>query len=187
MKKFIFLTTFVCLLSLSVFAQNKTVPDFSGNWTLDTAKSKLEERMRIESMTLDVSQTVAELKVITIIKRAARSEGEMPNGGMGRGGGRMGGGSRIDDGTVIYDLDGKETTAPAGSGRGSGVVASKIGFEDGKLKTTLTRNFSSPMGEVTIITRETWELSDGGKTLKIVREMETPRGNTTSEMIFTKK
>lgn len=190
MKKSIFLVTIFCLLTISALAQDNKPTDFSGNWTLDVSKSKLDERMRVESMTLDVKQTATELKIETAVKRAERPEGEMPNGGgMRRGGGgmggRMGGGG---DGTTVYNLDGKETSAPVSApGQAGGVATSKAEFDKGKLKTTTIRNISSPMGEMKITTKEIWELLNGGKTLKVVREMETPRGNRTSEMVFIKK
>ncbi|MBA2736183.1 MAG: hypothetical protein H0U50_05250 [Pyrinomonadaceae bacterium] len=185
MKKSVFLTTMFCLLAISAFAQDKKTKDFSGSWTLDVSKSKLDERVRIESMTLNVSQTEKELKIETATKRAPRTEGEMPNGGMrrGGGGGRMGGG----DGTTVYSLDGKETTSPLSGGQSGGTAAMKAEFNNDKLKLTSTRKISSPMGDFTLITKETWEILDGGKSLKIVRESETPRGNVSSQMIFTKK
>ena len=194
MKKTIFLTAMFCLLTISAFAQDKKTKDFSGTWTLEVSKSKLDERMRVESMTLNVSQTEKELKVESATKRAPRPEGDMPgsgggNGGQPRGemgGGRMGGGMG-GDGTTVYSLDGKETTATANVGQQGGTTAMKAEVASDKLKLVTTRKINSPMGELTLVTKETWELLDGGKTLKVVRESETPRGNTTIEMIFTKK
>jgi len=174
MKKSVFLTTMFCLLAISAFAQDKKTKDFSGSWTLDVSKSKLDERSRVESMTLNVSQTEKELKIETATKRAPRPEGETPGGGMGRGGGgRMGGG----DGTTVYSLDGKETTSPLSGGQSGGTAAMKAEFNNDKLKLTSTRKISSPMGDFTLIIKETWEILYGGKSLKIVRESETPRGN----------
>ncbi len=186
MKKIIFLTIFVCLLAISAFAQAKKPTDFSGNWTLDVSKSKLDERMRIESMTLNVKQTEKELTVETITKRAERPESAMPNGGMRRGGGRMGGGFN-GDGTAIYTLDGKETTSPVSGGPIGGVSTLKAEYVNEKLKLENSRKLSSQMGEFTITTKETWELADSGKTLKIMHETQTRRGNMSSEMVFTKK
>jgi hypothetical protein len=187
MKKSIILTAIFCLLAISAYAQEKKATDFSGNWTLDVSKSKLDERARIESMTLNVSQTGKEIKVETATKRAARPEGETPGGGMGRGGERPGGGFG-GDGAAVYNLDGKEMTMPASGGQPGGLTTVKAEVDkDNKLKVTSTRKISSPMGDFTFTTKETWEITDGGKTLKIVREMETRRGNMTSEMVFTKK
>ena len=133
--------------------------------------------MRVESMTLDVSQSATELKVENATKRTAR-----PEGTRGRGG-RMGGG----DGIKIYNLDGKEETAPVTGGQIGGIETRKAEFDKNKLKITSTRKINSQMGELILTTKEVWEIANGGKTLKIVRVTETPRGNMSSEMVFTKK
>jgi TonB family protein len=178
MKKILFLTFIISLLAISAFAQNKT--DFSGNWELDTIQSKLDERMRVESMSMNVAQTEKELKVETTTKRAvSNSDG----GGTNRGGGMMGGAQ-----TLTYSLDGKETKAEVGGGMMAGTATLKAAFEsDGKLKLSSTRDINTQMGAMTITVKETWELADEGKTLKIKREMETPRGTQNSELVFTKK
>jgi TonB family protein len=210
MKKLSLLTAFVYLLLTAgaVSAQEKAA-NFTGVWELDAAKSKLPERMRIESMTLNVAQTDKELKVETLVKRAPRPEAEMPNGGNGgappppmppdgnrgngtgagvRGGrgGMMGGGN----GTVTYNLDGKEKTIGTAwlDGSPNSSVSLKAKMEnDGKLTLVSTRNVETPNGAMSFKTTETWELLDGGATLKVARETETPRGAQTSEMYFTKK
>ncbi len=43
------------------------------------------------------------------------------------------------------------------------------------------------MGAMTVKTVEVWELLDNGKTLKITRETETPRGSQSAELYFTKR
>lgn len=91
------------------------------------------------------------------------------------GGGMMGRG----DAKRTYTLDGKESD--------DGDISLKAKTEkDGKLKLTQSRNIETPMGSINVKTVETWQLTDEGKTLKVVRETETPRGSQTSEMIFTK-
>jgi TonB family protein len=179
MKKTILLAGIFCLFAISAFAQNKT--DYSGEWSLDKAKSTLDDRMRgVESMTMTVAQTEKELKVETTTKRAAQADG-----GMNRGGGMMGGGGPQ---TLVYSLDGKETKAETGSGTMAGTATLKASVEsDGKLKLSSVREMTTQMGAMTITTKETWELTDGGKTLKVTREMETPRGTNSSELVFTKK
>jgi hypothetical protein len=185
MKKIIFLSVFVCLTALSVFAQDKKA-DFSGTWTLDAGKSKLDERARIESMTLTVAQSDKEVKIETAIKRLpppdGLSQGDGQGGGMRRGGGFGGG-----DGTTLYSLDGKETTSEVEGRMGKSFVKSKGEIDGGKLKLSSVRVMNTQMGEVSITTRETWTLSDDGKTLTVKREMESPRGTNSSEMVFTKK
>ena len=103
MKKLLFLTAAVCMLAAAAFAQDKKGADFSGTWTLDVAKSKLDERMRVESMTMTVAQTPTELSVTTETKRPAPpADAPVRPGGGGRGG--FGG-----DGKAVYSLEGKET------------------------------------------------------------------------------
>lgn len=178
MKKILFLTCVICLLNLAAFAQNKT--DFSGDWELDTVKSKLDERMRVESMTMKVAQTEKEIKIATVTKRAMPADGA----GMNRGGMVGGGGEQ----TLTYSLEGKETKAEVGSGMMAGTATLKASLEaDGKLKLSSTRDINTQMGAMTIKTKETWELTDAGKTLKVSRESETPRGTNSSELVFTKK
>jgi hypothetical protein len=186
MKKILFLTAIVCLLAISAFAQDKKA-DFSGNWTLDVSKSKLDERARIESMTMNVTQTEKELKVETAIKRLPPPDGATQGGG-GQGGGFGRGGFGGGDGTVTYTLDGKETKIQQETQMGAIPVTLKANLEkDGKLKLNSSRTISTQMGEFTITTKETWSLSDDGKTLTVKRDMETPRGTNSSEMVFTKK
>lgn len=185
MKKLAILTAVFCLFSLSAFAQTKT--NFAGSWEMDVKKSKLPEMSRVEAMTMKVTQTDKDLKVESTTKRTARPEGDGAGAGNRRGGwgGGLGG-----DGTQTfnYSLEGKETATEAVAGIPAASATLKANLEkDGKLNLSSTRKFNSQMGEVTVTTKETWELTDGGKTLKIMREIQSPRGAQTSEMYFTKK
>lgn len=206
MKRLFLSAAFFCLfLAGAVFAQtDKTsAANFAGTWELDVAKSKLPERMRVESGTLVVAQADKQLSVTTGFKRSPRPENQPPadgnnndgggsmrpeggRGGMRGGGGMMGGGN----GTATYNLDGKETTVesetPAGMPPSS--LKLKAEFEkDGKLKLISNRSIETQTGAMTVKTVDVWELLDGGKTLKIERETETPRGSQSAEMYFTKK
>jgi hypothetical protein len=191
MKKTIFLAAFVCLTAISAFAQdNKKAADFSGSWTLDVSKSKLDERARIESMTMTVTQTDKDIKIETATKRLPPPEGAGGGGGQGGGMGRGGmgrGGFGGGDGTTTYTLDGKETSIEADGPMGKIPVKLKAELEAGKLKLSSSRTFNTQMGEVTMTTKETWTLSDDGKTLTVKRDTESPRGTNSSEMVFTKK
>lgn len=182
MKKTIFMAAFVCLLAFSAFGQKKS--DFSGGWTLDASKSKLDERARIESMTMTVTQTDKDIKVETATKRLPPPDG----GGQGGGGMRRGGGFGGGDGTFTYTLDGKESSVETDGPMGKVPVKLKANLEtDGKLKLSSARSFTGPNGEISITTKETWALSDDGKTLTVKRDTESPRGTNSSEMVFTKK
>lgn len=169
------MAAFCMLLSAAaISAQDKT--NYAGTWTLDVSKSKLSERSPIESMTMTVAQTDTDVSVETKTVRGARPEG---GGGMGRGGGMGGGMMGGGDGTMTYTLDGKESSA--------GEAKIKAKFEkDGKMKLIQTRSFDTPMGAMSIKTVETWSLLDEGKTLKVNRDTETPRGTQSTELVFTK-
>ena len=185
MKKIFFLAAVVCLSAVAAIGQAKPT-DFSGTWVLDASKSKLDERMRIESMTLTVAQTDKELKVTTETKRMAPpADAPAAGPGTGRGMGRGFGGG---DGTVAYSLDGKETTVEIDGPNGKMPVKYKAVLEGGNATLSSSRTFSGgPMGEVTVTGKDAWSISADGKTLTVVREQSTPRGTNSSTLVFVKK
>lgn len=183
MKKVLFLAAVCCLLSISAFGQK--APDFSGTWTLDAAKSQLDERSRVESMTLTVAQTATELKITSATTRKALPTDAPSGTGMGRGAG-MGRGFG-GDGTVAYSLEGKETMVEVDGPNGKMPIKYKASLEGGKANLSSSRSVPAPTGEATITTKESWSLSADGKTLTAVREQTTPRGSTSSTMVFVKK
>ncbi len=91
------------------------------------------------------------------------------------------------DGTVTYSLDGKETVVEIEGPNGKMPIKYKGSVEAGKANLSSTRSLSGPMGDVTVTTKDTWTLSADGKTLTVVRDQTTPRGNSTSTMVFAKK
>jgi hypothetical protein len=174
------------LMAVGVSAQDKG--NFSGHWELDTSKSKLDERARIQAMTLDVTQTAADLKVQSKTTRAPRPEGAPGGNGGGQGGGMgRGGGFGGGDSILTYMLDGKETTIQQDSPMGQVPVRLKVKVEGGKLNLSSSRTFNGPNGEVSVSTKETWSLSDDGKTLTVEREQSSPRGTSSSTLVFAKK
>lgn len=201
MRKTTVLTALFCLMlaASAVFAQDKMADkmkttNFAGTWELDKTRSKMPETSRVESIALNVTQTDKELKVETTTKRGAPTEvkregsggAAMMGGGMGRGNGM---GRAMMDGaqTVSYSLEGKETKLETPGIPGADATLKAKMEKDGKLKLSTSRTFNGPQGEMTATTKETWELLDGGKSLKVTRERESPRGTETSEMYFTKK
>ena len=186
MKKIFFLAAMLGAFSIAGFAQAKAT-DFSGTWVLDIPKSQLGERMRIEALTMTVAQTDKELKVTSETKRPAPPADAAqpgPNGpGAGRGMGRNFGG----DGTVSYSLEGKETIVEIDGPNGKMPIKYRATLDAGKANLSSSRSFSGPMGEITATTKDTWTLSPDGKTLTVAREQTTPRGSSTSTMVFVKK
>lgn len=184
MKRLLFLSVVLMAFAIAAAGQAKA-PDFTGTWKLDAAQSKLDERARIESITMTVEQSETELTVKTETKRAAAPAGGgggFGGGGGGRGGGFGGGG----DGTSKYSLDGKETTVEQPGPNGSIPVKFKAQFDGGKLKLSQTRTLNTPGGEFTLTTKDEWSLSEDGKTLTVKRSSDTPRGTNSSTMVFVK-
>lgn len=171
----------------SVCAQDK-VTTFGGTWNLDVAKSKLGERNTIETQTMTVTQTDKDIKIETKTTRKAPPEGAPPPGG-GMGGGRPGGmgGGMGGDMPTTYTLDGKETKTEMQGPMGPMPVALKAKFEGGKLNLSRSSTFNGPMGEVTMTTKETWELSADGNTLTVNTTRTTMRGEETTTKVFAKK
>ncbi len=181
MTKLFVLTAIMAALCVSALSQ--TTVDYSGKWALDVAASKLDERQRIESLIMTVTQTEKELKVATETKRAAPPEGVAQagrGGNVGRGGGM---GLSSGDGTTVYSLDGKETSVDMESPAGPIPVKYQAKKDGAVLKLSQTRTINVQM---TFTTKEEWSLSQDGKTLTVNREMTTPRGTNSSTMVFKK-
>lgn len=186
---------FCLALAAAVSAQDAAKPadtpaakpaDFSGKWVLDVSKSKLDERQRIESMTITATQTEKDIKTVSDIKRTPPKDGMTPGGGRGgMGGGLAGSGPE----THTFGFDGKETSeegVPQG-GIPSPTIKRKAELKkDGSLALTVSRSFQGPMGNVEIVVKDIWSLSSDGKTLTVDRDQTTPRGSFTSKMVFTK-
>ncbi len=165
---FVIATVLMTVGAVGVKAQS-SVADHSGTWKLDVSKSKLDERSRIDSMTMTVEQAAAELVVSTVTKRTAPETGA----GRRRGGNRQSGrmersGGFAGDGKFTYTLDGKETTAEQASQLGSvkvKLVAITIG--DG-LRLRVTREVNILMDKISLSTIEDWTLSADGMTLTVL-------------------
>lgn len=185
--KFVFAAAACLMLAAAAFAQDKA-PSFSGHWELDVSKSKLDERARVQSMSLDVTQSAADIKIATKTTRMPRPDGAPAGGGQGGGGGMgRGGGFGGGDNTMTYTLDGKETSIDQPGPNGSTPVKLTGKIDGGKLMISSTRTFSTPNGEITTSRKETWSLSADGGTLTIEQEQTTPRGTSSSTMVFVKK
>lgn len=171
MKKYLFILSLVCLFALTSFAQT---PNVSGEWTLNKGKSKMDERQAasIESQSLKVEQTAKELKVTVTTKQTGEQ-----------------GSTRTDIGGGVntYLFSGQEFSSESQTQIGTVFTKTKGEIKDGKLNLQSVRTIDAPMGQITITTKEIWELSADGKTLTIKREFESQRGKINSESVFTKK
>jgi hypothetical protein len=174
-----------CMLAIAAVAQSKGA-NFAGTWELDKSKSQMQGPMAdaIKSLTWTVTQTDAQ---ISRDSKVERNEGAGPGGppgggppGGGRGGGMMG---MMGGPPMTIKLDGSETTQE--NPRGKATMKAKWAGE--KLEINTVRNMNTPNGEMSITTVETWELLDGGKTLKVHQTTETPMGTREATMVFAKK
>jgi hypothetical protein len=171
MKKLLMACATACLLA--AWAVSATAPaNFAGEWVLDKSKSELPPQMANgPDITLVVTQDDKQLSVET--KRSG--------GGGGRGG--MMGPQKL-----TYSLDGKKTTMEAQGPMGNSAIdleAKWNGEQKLELKNVRHANFQG--NAVDFTTKETWELADAGKTLKIHRISESPRGTNETKWVLTKK
>jgi hypothetical protein len=172
----------VMAMAISTAAQDKAV-NFSGTWELDVAKSKLGDRAMIESQTVTVTQTDKDITIKTDTKRTPRPADAAASP---RAGGGMRGGFGGDD-NVTYTLDGKEVKTEV-EGRMGKMPVTRVGkISGGKIELSSSRTFTGQMGEMTMTTKEKWELSSDGKTLTINSERSGMRGTDSSTKVFTKK
>lgn len=175
----------VVALCVTSFAQAKGA-NFAGTWELDKSKSQLAGPMAeiIQSATWTVTQDDKQISREQKIERNPNAQGPGGGppgggGGGGRGGGMMGGGP------LTAKLDGSETTAETPRGKST----TKAKWNDGgkilEISTVVSGEFNGNAFSMT--TTEHWELADGGKTLKVHRTQETPRGTQESTWVLTKK
>jgi hypothetical protein len=160
-------------------------PDFSGNWKLNQDKSDPPGQMGPGGPGGPPGQ---------------RPPGsERMGGGMGGGGGvgrpvelfitQMGDKLVIDQkGTersqlVTYSLDGRESRNPGM--RGADVVTTSR-WDGATLVTEGQSTFTTPMGEMTVKTREQRSLSEDGRTLTVVITTTTQRGEFVRKLVYDK-
>lgn len=187
--KIILLATFSLVLTVSaISAQQTKIKNFSGNWTLDTAKSKLSAKLPVESMTKTVLQTGKDIKIETKTTFPPSETAGVNN----RRGSNMGGSSVIQT-AYVYTLDGKETEFKTADGIDNAILKAQI-EKNGQVKFSQTRRLNTQSGETTLKTVEVWTLSADGKTLTVKRDADSMSGDFMSqkvvtdstEMVFTK-
>ena len=164
------ISTLAIVVALAATAAAQAKPDFSGTWRFDDAKSD-----------------------------PAPARGGGGGGGGGRGGGRMGGapatamtitqtpaqlsmdrttaqGSQ----TVVYKLDGSESTNTIGMGP----ATSKAAWDGSRLVITTTQTVQGRGGEITINSKEIYSVQ--GSTLTIETTRSTPGGEISRKLVYTK-
>ena len=168
MKKSLVLLSLFSVLMVGFWSVGAAATDFSGTWSLDKAKSE-----GLQGQTASIDQTwVVTQDAKTFTVETSFSGGEQPRPPQKR----------------SYNLDGSEITTDV-TGRMTGKATTTAKWQgDGKiLELNEVRKVNIQGNDVTITTTEHWELADGGKTLKVHRKQETPRGAQEAKMVLTKK
>lgn len=174
--------TFITIVSLFILSScvagqdgktkmKNAAPDFSGTWLLDTSRSKLDNVQKIESMTLTVTQTRTDIRVISFVKLVPPDPAFL--GGLAT--------RPLEQNTTnVYRLDGKETPGEMMMPTGPQAATVKATLEGAKLFLSQTLP-----GDTNLTLRKTWTLSADGKTLT-VEQVQEPSG-AAATFVFSKK
>jgi hypothetical protein len=213
MKKVFF--TMVCafvLLSaaIGIKAQSEPTP-FAGNWMLDREKTPMSkdfpEKLRNFKMMVGGSAATVAVKsqvegdvelraagrgaITPVTESASQARGGAPavsgtessaSNGKVNYGGTMALFFTVKDAT--YDLSGKEVKTE--NSQGLTTVKAKPDKNGKGLQITTFRRMKMPKGEMEIYVRESWKLSEDGKTLKLQRTVETPTARDEILMFLSK-
>ncbi len=131
-------------------------PDYSGHWVVDLSKSDFGMMPPPEKMERDIEHKDPEIKIKTLQKG---QRGEMTS-------------------ESKYTTDGKEATIQV-RGREAKV---KANWNGSKLVVMTKTDFQGQE----ISQKETWSLSEDGKTLTINNEINSPMGEMVAKSVFTK-
>jgi hypothetical protein len=143
-------------------------PDFSGNWQLNRELSEgLQSALAKTDVFLKVEQTANQIKVEQRVKFRGRDQAVT---------------------TFTYNLDGTPTEAPVSRPAPGKAQLQARWLDKGRtleLRSTLKAKVEDE--EVTVTTREYWELLDKGTVLKINRTREQPSETQHSRLVFDRQ
>jgi len=161
MKRYVLsLSVLLLILAASVGAQ-EAKPDFSGKWVLDAAKSDFGPAPPPELVIHVIEHKEPNIKIVTSQKSI---QGETTN-------------------ERNLTTDGKDNPNKMRMMGGEQEVKSSSHWDGGKLATTMKLDVQG----ATVELNDTWELSDAGKVLTIVRVARTPGGDFTVKTVFNKQ
>ena len=158
-----------CILLLTLFAlpgptpvhAQDALPNFTGTWSIDLAKSDFGPMPPPESVVHTIDHKEPTVKVTTTQKTA---QGEITN-------------------ERTLTTDGKPNVNKVRMGGPEQEVTSTSKWV-GK---TLTTAFKVEMQGTPLDFNDTWKLSDDGKVLTIVREIKSPQGDFAATTVFNKQ
>ena len=154
-RAMVFIIFMTLAFSLSAFALGK--PDFSGTWTLDTAKSDMGHGR----------SAPAAAKVTIVIKQTPAFLATTRNGGK-------------DPETATHKLDGSESINKSPSGQD---IRSTNRWEGATLVTKSVMSTEQGTAESTFVR----SLSADGKVMTIETTMKTPNGVSKKKLIYNKQ
>jgi hypothetical protein len=145
---------------LPFYARAQAKPDFSGTWTLDTAKSDPAPQGRGGGGggggSVTIKQTGNELAVTTEGRQGPQ--------------------------TMTYKLDGSESTNQVMGRGGAQTVKSTAKWDGSSLVIETTRDFNG----TSITTKEVRRLDNGGKEMQVETTAQTPNGEQKRKTVYTK-
>ncbi|MDT5121940.1 MAG: hypothetical protein QOC96_1422 [Acidobacteriota bacterium] len=167
MKRLITISGIVIVMLAATFAATAALSDYTGTWILDQDKSKglPTPPPGVNYGTVQIEMTVTQ-------------DGKQFNIKSNMFGGQ----------DIFYNLDGSKSKAQMGkllmTGEATVYLEKK---DDGKIVLHSQREITSQGQPLTLESTETWELADGGKTLKVNRITESSRGKHEVSLVFTRK
>jgi hypothetical protein len=166
MKRIITVFGIVLIMIAAAFATTADVPNYTGTWILDQDKSKglPTPPKGVNSGSVQIEMTVAQIGTEFDVKS------------------NMFGGQDI-----AYNLDGSKSKAQMGKFMPGEATVYLEKKDDGKIVLHSAREITSQGQPLTLESTETWELADGGETLKVNRITESSRGKHEVSLVFTRK
>ena len=161
MKARVYLAACAALLALAISTAAQGLPNFTGTWTLDAAKSDFGPMPPPESVVMVIDHKEPTVKVTTTQKSQM---GESSN-----------------DST--YTTDGKENVNKMRGPAGDQDVKSTTKWNGKTLATSRTIDAQG----MSIGIDDSWELSPDGKALTVSRQLKTPQGDFSTKLVLTKK
>ena len=161
MKARVYLAACAALLALTISTAAQGLPNFTGTWTLDAAKSDFGPMPPPESVVMVIDHKEPTVKVTTTQKTQM--------------------GDSSNDST--YTTDGKENVNKMRGPAGDQDVKSTTKWNGKTLETSRTIEAQG----MSIGIDDSWELSPDGKALTVSRQLKTPQGDFSTKLVLNKK
>ncbi len=161
MKARVYLAACAALLALTISTAAQGLPNFTGTWTLDAAKSDFGPMPPPESVVMVIDHKEPTVKVTTTQKNQM--------------------GDSSNDST--YTTDGKENVNKMRGPAGDQDVKSTTKWNGKTLATSRTIEAQG----MSISIDDSWELSPDGKALTVSRQLKTPQGDFSTKLVLNKK